>query len=487
MTQRDSASTTPSDPGSSPIPSGVPIAEVRPKRRVSPVWLLPVLALALAGGLVWQAWAKRGVVVTVRLESGYGLSPGDPVRYRGIKVGEVRSVEIADDLDGIVTTASLYSQGDRIARQGSRFWVVRPEIGFAGVVGLETIVGPRYLTVIPGSGPRQRQFIGLDRPPIVESVDPGDLEVIVRAPRLGGLLAGGPVLYREVPIGTILSAGLTSDAGAVEARLHIESAYAPLIRTETKFWRFGGIRARIGFSGVDVSIDSLPSLLKGGVGVATPPPPLAGEAVRTGHRFALADEPEKDWLAWEPLVPIGSEMLPAGSILPDCRRAKLVWRQGILRTTHTVQGWVLAVPGGILGPDDLLRTSEKAREEGAVLEVAGQGVQLPAEPESVGEGLALAKTEPPSDMAVWPLDHIRRPTRVEDCLAMADPNAASLPLSASRLRPAKGGWAIDAAIPIDEGWYGAPVLARADGKLVGILLLVDGEARVAWMPAGDDG
>ena len=38
------------------------------------------------------------------------------------------------------------------------------------------------------------------------------------------------------------------------------------------------------------------------------------------------------------------------------------------------------------------------------------------------------------------------------------------------------------AVPVEDAWHGACVLARGDGMLVGLLLVEDGEARVALLP-----
>ena len=65
---------------------------------------------------------------------------------------------------------------------------------------------------------------------------------------------------------------------------------------------------------------------------------------------------------------------------------------------------------------------------------------------------------------------------------MADPTATPLPLAASRLEVAGGGWSVDPAVSVDESWHGAAVVARADGFLLGLLLVEDGEARVALVP-----
>ena len=464
---------TPSDPT-----KNLPQSELRPERRISWFWIIPILALLLAGWLGYAAWAQRGIIVRVQLDEGYGLRAGDDVRYRGIVVGQVRSVELADELAGVIVTAALQEQGPRLARGGARFWVVRPQVGLTGIAGLDTLVGPRYLAVLPGDGPRQRRFVGLGEPPMLETREPGDLEIILNAQQRFGMQPGRPVLYRQVPVGRILSVGLTSDGGAVEARVHIHKAYTTLIRPETRFWNVGGFDAQVGLKGVSFHVDSIESLLAGGVALATPPD--AGDIVRTGHRFEVQAAPEDNWLDWEPVVFIGNNYLPPGSIMPSPMRAAIAWKSGRWFTSQRSRdGWVLQTESGLLGPADLFRPDDAAQESSIALEVAGQEIKLPAQPAWTDGRLALLDASV-ADTA-WPDSLRRTPETPENCIAVGDPAAAPLPLSASRLTAGAHVWQIDRSVSIDSSWHGACVLAQSDGKLVGMIVLADDGAVVALL------
>ena len=457
----------------------VPTAIVKPQRRISWAWIVPVLAAVAAGWLGVRAWSDRGVVVTVLLDEGHGIKPGDAVRYRGVTVGQVRAVELDGDSGGLRVTAGLRSEADNLARAGSRFWVVRPQFELSRIAGIETIVGPRYLTVLPGHGPRQRHFVGLADPPVVETIEPGSLEIILTASEKRGLRRGAPVTYRQVRVGSVLSVGLTSDGGAVEARLHIDRAYVQLIRPATRFWVLGGLEASVGLTGVNVKIDTIETVLTGGVALATPPG--AGEVVRTGHRFALASDPPGGWLDWQPLVVIGSDLLPLGAPLPAPLRATIGWKQGMLISRRrSRQGWVLQTDAGLLGPTDLLVPDVEADQETTVLEVAGTVVPLGEPPMLNAGGVAVleVRLRGPS----WPADRLRRGGPPEDCLAVGDPTAPPLPLAAARLTAAADGWDVDPSVSLDESWHGAAVVGRADGRLVGLLLVNDGTGRVALLP-----
>ncbi len=459
----------------------LPTAELKAERRVSWFWILPIVAVILVMAIGVKAWKERGYSITVHLDRGFGLSTGDDVRYRGIVVGTINSVELADNLQGVSVKAALHARGAELARAGARFWVVRPQVGISGASGLETLIGPRFLAALPGSGERQKEFVGLNSAPFVESIELGDLEIVLEAQQRNGLCPGAPVLYRQVPIGTVLSVGLAGDGSAVEARVHIQMAYTQLIRNNTRFWNAGGIKTEIGITGLSLGFDSLETLINGGIALATPE--SGGEIVRNGHRFKLATEAEDSWLEWKPLIAIGSSQLPPGSLFPKPMRAVVGWEQGRwIKSERTRRGWVLQTEDGLLGPADLLtsRDSTDVDKDSVVLEVAGQSIPLKAIDESSRGQLACIDAT--VSKMQWPRALRRMPEGVEDCLAISDPNGPHLPLSANRLKAAGNGWRIDPAVSIDESWHGACVLAREDGKLVGMIVVGKDGARVVFLP-----
>src|SRR5688572_31531753 len=206
---------------------------------------------------------------------------------------------------------------------------------------------------------------------------------------------------------------------------------------------------------MSIDIESAEALLVGGVALATPPSEQAGgEIVRTGHRFTLAPKPDEDWLSWQPMVAIGSSLLPPGTAPPTPLRATLGWKQGRigdwLKAARSRQGWVLQTSQGLLGPSDLFKPSEKADLESTVLEVAGVVLPLNPAPPVIWErnGLSLIQTNVSG--VQWPASQLRPPKadQPEDGLAIADAAAAPFPLAVSRLTPQEGAnvWAIDSAV-----------------------------------------
>lgn len=457
----------------------LPVAQVVKVRRRRWVWLIPSAAIVLALMLVIVFVVKRGTLITITMTHGHGLEPNDVLRCRGIVVGAVERVRLTNDLTTVEVVVRLDPTARQIARAGSRFWVVRPRVSFLGVAGLETIAGAKYLAVLPGHGPLQTQFIALDQPPVVELVDPGGLEIMLFAKRHRGLGPAAPILYRRVRIGTILSVGLASDAATVEVRAYIDPPYVPLVRTDSRFWLVGGVNLDLGLSGLRVEIESLESILVGGIALATPDPP--GPRAGTGYRFVLHESSESEWVQWQPRIAIGAPLLPPGTPRPNMLRLTVSRTKGrFYKRTRRRKGWGLLLKGGLIAPADLLDPADDA-----TLEVFGQRLLLTTLELKPTGALAWLPFSGPPESSAWPSERVRRMDQPEDCVVLSDIVTRPIPLAATRLQPHDPYWAVDPAVSFDPTDHGAAVVARRDGAVVGVLLVDKGIGRIVPLPADD--
>ncbi len=57
-------------------PASTTEAQIKNKRRISPFWLLPFIALMIAGWLIWDSYQDRGNTVTIDFMSADGIVPG---------------------------------------------------------------------------------------------------------------------------------------------------------------------------------------------------------------------------------------------------------------------------------------------------------------------------------------------------------------------------------------------------------------------------
>jgi len=448
-------------------------ADLRPRRRWSFLWLLPVIAGFISLGLLVNFYSQRGVPVTVEFQQGHGLKPGDAVRYRGIVVGQVHDVSLAADSQSIQVTARLLPSARLLARHTSRFWIGRPQVDIGRVAGLETVIGANYLGVLPGEGEFRDQFNGLTEPPVT-LLEPGGLEIVLSTPGKGGLRAGAPISYREVPIGTILAVDFSADASAVEARAYIKPAYAHLIRENSYFWKTSGARWSASLTGVSFDVESLRSLLLGGVSLATPPDPAS--RVKPGQRFTLYDKPEKDWLDWQPSLP-AQTIFETHRQRPQLVDVTLSWQtENFFKLNRQVdlQGWALPVPGGLLGLSELWSAPDSALPDSVQLTVSGQPQAVSAAVQAVDEHLALLPLA--HHYPTWTQG--RRPIVPEDTWLISGPETPPRFVTAQRYQTQDSVWRIDPAITFDPDWNGACVVGKGDGAVLGFLRVAQEEGQL---------
>jgi hypothetical protein len=427
----------------------------------------------------------------VEFREGWGLRVGAPLRYRSIDVGEVMGITLGDDLQSVQVRIRLTESGTHVARVGSQFWIERADISVSGVRGLDTILSGGYVAVIPGPAKAdvQRYFVGLDDPPAARDRSSAGLEIVLTSSHRRGLSRGALITYRGIPVGHVLSVALAADAATVESRVYIQPQYRDLVRPESKFWPVSGFNLDAGVSGMELQLESIEALMHGGIALATPE--AAGDPVSTGHRFAVADKPDDDWLQWSPTIAVGR--LPLSDRQPVPSRVRLHWQTRRLgfRRDDQLLGWLLPLDSGHwMGLTDFLAPPENNREE-VELEIEGEVFALPdARLTTKGPICLLRLTNWQPQQLPWPASRIRTPTDPEDCLIVSGDSSVRQPLAAGRLRRTTEGWSIDTSLSFDEtDWHGACVIATADAMLVGILSVEDRVGRVVFIPpqltAGD--
>lgn len=295
---------SPNKPGSV---EEIPKARERRKQwRLPVVWVVPVIAAIVAGYLVYNRVHQFGPKITIRFKDAGGLLPGlTQIRYRGVAIGEVKTLELSEDRQHALVKARLRRWAEPVARERTVFWIVRPEVGIGSITGLGTVVTGPQIEASPGTGKPKSEFTGLDRPPAAS--ERKGLKIVLLASRLGSLKAGAPVYYRGIEVGAVQDSRLGGDATTVNIHVFIRQRYAGLIRTESKFWNASGVDISAGlFRGLEINVELLRSLVAGGIAFATPNDPM-GVPAKNGTVFRLYDEPRKDWLEWAPKITIPPE------------------------------------------------------------------------------------------------------------------------------------------------------------------------------------
>src|SRR5688572_9403188 len=266
------------------------------------IWVVPLIAAIVAGYLIYDRLKEHGPEITIQFRDGSGVRVGQtPILYRGVQVGEVTGVGLSKDQRHVEIRARLQRSAARIAREGSVFWIVRPEVGIGSITGLGTVITGPEIQALPGTGEERSEFTGLDSAPA--ALELRGLKVVLRTSRLGSLQRSSPVYYRGVEVGVVQEATLSPDATGVHVHVLIRNRYAPLVRANSVFWNVSGVSLSGGlFKGVQFKLESLRSLAAGGINFATPND--SARPVEDGQLFPLHTEGRKEWLNWAPRIPL---------------------------------------------------------------------------------------------------------------------------------------------------------------------------------------
>jgi len=248
--------------------SAIATADVKHKSKgFSAIWVIPIVAAVIGGWMVFQNLLEEKPVIEVTFKNAAGIEAGKTlVKLRDITIGKVTKVEFAKDLGVIRVTLEFEGiQADHISEK-TRFWIVKPRIGVGGVSGLDTLLSGAYIDADPPPevGKPGTKFVGLEEPGNYQSGNPGS-SYTLKSTKLGSLNRGSPIKYRDVQVGEVTRYRLVENNDAVDIEIFIHAPYDKLVRQDTRFWNISGVNIDVGSQGVKVDMESLATLVAGGV------------------------------------------------------------------------------------------------------------------------------------------------------------------------------------------------------------------------------
>ena len=264
-------------------------------RRLSILWLVPLVALAVGVTLLGRHLLRTGPEIQIELRTAEGLESGRTVvRFREVVVGRVTQIVLTKDRQRVLASVTLDRSVSELAVQDSRFWVVRPRVGTAGVSGLNTLLSGAYIAADAGeSDERRTHFVALESEPVPLRGEPGR-SFVLSADDLGSLEVGSPVYYRRARVGRVVGYTLDPLRDRLDVRVFIESPYEPLVTGNSRFWNASGVDVSVDANGVNVNAQSIASVIGGGIAFASPSGSAAATQVANeGQRFVLFDNEQK--------------------------------------------------------------------------------------------------------------------------------------------------------------------------------------------------
>ena len=267
-------------------------AHATPQARLSPIWIVPIVAILIGAWLVFDNYRSRGPQITLVTDSAEGIEAGNTlIKTRNVEVGRVERVHLSEDLTRAVITARMSPDTDDMLVEDSRFWVVKPRIGREGISGLGTVLSGAYIQLEPGQSEIDaREFEVSDQPPVSPAGAEG-LRINLISQLGDAPSVGDPVTFQGLTVGRVEEASFDGTTRRMHHRLFIESPYHDLVTDGTRFWAASGVDLRLDSEGFRVKIDSMETLLGGGVTFGVPEDLPQGQPVEEDTTFTLyADE-----------------------------------------------------------------------------------------------------------------------------------------------------------------------------------------------------
>ncbi|WP_052362556.1 intermembrane transport protein PqiB [Falsirhodobacter sp. alg1] len=272
-------------PDSGPSEMNIRPAHKRIWKRISPVWIVPVLALIVAVVVAINSYTERGTLIKISFLNASGIEAGQTaLRYRDVNIGTVEAVNFSPDLGRVVVSARVADDIAKYIDTEAQFWVVRPEVSVRGITGLSTVLSGAYISGQwdNTTSAERRDFEGLETPPLETQ---RGTTVTLRLKDGNQIAAGAPIIHKGIEVGAVGSPRLTDDGSGVLLDAVIEAPYDKLLTTDSRFWDASGFDVTLGASGIDLDVRSLAALIEGGINFDTIV--SGGGAVEAGQEFQV--------------------------------------------------------------------------------------------------------------------------------------------------------------------------------------------------------
>ena len=266
----------------------VPHPEIQRGRRISIVWLIPIIAALIGIWLAVKSLRETGPTITIVFKSAEGLVPGKTeIKYKDVTVGKVQHIQLSEDLSQVLVTAEMNRDVEAHLTENTLFWVVRARVAVGEVSGISTLLTGAYIGMSPGTGDKiVYRFKGREQPPAVSRDTPGR-KFVLRADQLGSLDIGSPVYYRQVKVGRVTNVTMAKDGTGVFLDIFVDAPYDNQVKSSSRFYNASGLKVNISADGVRIDTPSLASLLVGGVSFYTPGNVKTNVAAAVNQTFTL--------------------------------------------------------------------------------------------------------------------------------------------------------------------------------------------------------
>jgi len=232
---------------------------------ITSIWIVPFIALLIAGWLAYQYYSELGPEIRIVFPKNEGLKAGQShIKYKDVPIGTVNKIELQENGEGVVVIARMDKTAMPYLNENSKFWIVKPEVGISGVSGLDTLISGTYINMYTQKGGNFKEsFIGLDH--VYRNIGGGEYFVLNTPRGDSSVKVGTPIYLKNVIVGQVEYVVLALDDASVDVIVFIDKQYVPYIHMDSKFWVRSTLDAGLENGNLDITVAPITDLIRGAI------------------------------------------------------------------------------------------------------------------------------------------------------------------------------------------------------------------------------
>ena len=216
-----------------------------------------------------QKIAEQRTRFTLTTSANEQVSVNTRILHRGIEIGAIHNVEIQGDNTKLYV--GLLPEYQYILREGTQFWLAKPNLSLSGASDVDALLGGSYITfnLYSKTGEAKTDFLLLTSPPAKHASAAG-LQLSLLSESASVATPGSSVSYRGVTVGQVDNVILDKKVDRVRVNITIDEEHKSLIQANTRFYNASGITLNGSLSDFVVKTESVDAILRGGISFYNP-------------------------------------------------------------------------------------------------------------------------------------------------------------------------------------------------------------------------
>lgn len=221
--------------------------------------------------------AKQRTSFTLMIAANEQINTNTRVLHRGIEIGAIHRIDVQGEQSKLYL--GLLPKYEPILREGTQFWLAKPNLSLSGATDTDALLGGAYITFNLGNENQSAKtdFVLLTSPP-AKLASASGLQLSLSTNNANVATAGSSVSYRGVVVGQVDNVTLDKAADKVQVNITVDDEHQSLIRADSRFYNASGVMVSGDLGDFTVKTESIDAILRGGISFYNPSTTMAPQA-----------------------------------------------------------------------------------------------------------------------------------------------------------------------------------------------------------------